>query len=61
MTIGESTSYDVTPTATVREIAQMAERIMLLETQVAQLQMCARSQRYADEDCVDIGGAGLTD
>ena len=58
MTIGEN--YD-TPTVTVQEVAQLSERVMLLEAQVDQLQMCARSQRYADEDCVDIGSIGLTE
>ena len=58
MTIGEN--YDAPPTATVQEVAQLSERVMLLEAQVAQLQMCARSQRYADEDCVGIDSVGLT-
>ena len=59
MTIGES--YDAALVITVPEAAQLAERVSLLEVQIAQLQMCARSQRYADEDCQDIGSIGLTD
>ena len=59
MTIGES--YDTEPAITVREVAQLVDRIALLEAQVAQLQMCARSQRYADDDSVSIDSAGLTE
>ena len=59
MTRGEN--YDTEPAITVREVAQLVDRIALLEAQVAQLQMCARSQRYADEDCVGIDSVGLTD
>ena len=59
MTIGES--YDTEPAITVREKAQITERLALLEAQVAQLQMCARSQRYADDDCVSIDSVGLTE
>ena len=55
-------TYDVTPEATRKVVYQLTERIVLLEVQVAQLQMCARSQRYSDEDdCQDIGGVGLTE
>ena len=58
MTIGES--YDPAPRTTVREIAQVTERLALVEARLAALEAYARSQKYSDKDeCADIGSVGL--